>query len=221
MDDYNYIEYKTVIHDTTGSFELRLNGVTILSASNIDTKATANASVSSISFGFSNGLYHSKSVWSYDDIYILDTTGATNNDFLGDVRIDAIYPSADGNYAEWTPSTGSDHYALVDDATPNTTDYVSDSTVGNKDSFVMGNPPAMAGQLIYGVKVKAMANKDDAGARDLKVGVRSGTTDDLSAAQALSTSWRYYSNIYEVDPATGLAWTPGTVDALEALIETA
>lgn len=220
--DYNYIEYKTFIHDTTGSFELRLNGETILSGSNIDTKATANASVSAISFGFSNALaYHSKAVWSYDDIYILDATGATNNDFLGDVRIDALYPTADGNYTQWTTSTGVDHFALVDDPTPNTTDYVSDGTAGNKDSFVMADPPALASQVIYGVRVKVAAAKDDAGARSLKVGVRSGAVDSLSAAKALSTSQLYYSNIHEVDPATGLAWSPSAVNALEALIETA
>ena len=39
-DTWYFIELKFVVHDTTGSFELRLDGETILSRSNIDTKGT-------------------------------------------------------------------------------------------------------------------------------------------------------------------------------------
>ena len=153
---------------------------------------------------------------------MLDTTGsAPNNDFLGDVRIDAVYPTADGTYTAWTPSTGTSHYALVDETTPNTTDYNSSNTIGQKDSYVMGNPPSLASQIIYGVRVKVAAQKDDAGSRSMKVGVRSGTTDSLSAAQALGTSQLYYTNIHEVDPGTGASWTPSGVDNMEVVIESA
>lgn len=217
---WQYIELKVTIHDTTGSYELRLDGVNILSATSVDTKNTANASVNQVQIGL-DGSVSGGPIYVFDDFYILDTAGSTNNNFLGDIRIDALYPTADGNYTAWTPSTGTDHYALVDEATPNTTDYNSSSTAGQKDSYVMSNPPALSSQAIYGVMVKVAALKDDAGSRSLKVGVRSGTTDSLSAAQALSTSQVYYSSIHEVDPATGLAWTVAAVDALETLVETA
>lgn len=217
---HHYLELKTTIHDTLGAYELRLDGVNILSAANVDTKNTANASINQVSVGAGSVLL-TIVTWTFDDLYILDTSGAANNDFLGDIRIDAIYPTADGNYKQWTPSAGVDHFALVDEATPNITDYVSDGTAGNKDSFVMSNPPALASQTIYGVKVKVAVAKDDAGARSLKIGVRSAGVDSVSAAKTLSASYIYYSNIHEVDPATGLAWSPAAVDALEALIETA
>lgn len=214
----NYIEFKATIHDTTGSFELRLNGANILSASNVDTKASSNAYVNNVLLGTTGGL--TVKTWKYDDFYILNTSGsAPNNDFLGDVRIDAIYPTADGNYTDWTLSTGSDHYALVDDTTPNTTDYVSSNTAGQKDSYVMGNPPTLSSEIIHGVQVSAAALKDDAGSRSIKVGARSGTTDSVSSSQALSTSRAYYSHILETDPNTGIAWTPEGVNAMEALIE--
>lgn len=212
-----YLELKATIHDTAGSFELRKNGVNILSASGVDTKNTTNASVSQVSFGTDGN--PGSSTWKYDDLYILDTSGSSNNDFLGDIRIDAIYPNADGNYTDWTPSAGTDHYALVDEATPNTTDYVSSSTAGQKDSFAMASPPVLASELIFGVRVKVAALKDDAGERSIKVGVRSGVTDSVSADQALSTSQLYYSNIHETDPDTGVAWTPAGIDGMQALIE--
>jgi hypothetical protein len=214
-----YIELKVTIHDTLGAFELRLNGNTILSATNVDTKNTANAFINGVSLGpqYTVAVCTAK----YDDFYVLDTSGATNNDFLGDVRIDAIYPNADGAYTSLTPSTGSSHFALVDEATPNTTDYNSSSTPAAKDSYGMTSPPVLTSEIIFAVRAKVAALKDDTGARSIKVGVRSGAVDSVSAAQALSTTQLYYSNIHETDPNTGAAWLPAGVDALETLVEIA
>lgn len=214
----NYLEFKVTIHDTTGSFDLRLNGTSILSGSSVDTKSSSNAYVNTVLLGTTGGL--TVKTWKFDDFYILNTSGsAPNNDFLGDVRIDAVYPTADGNYTDWTPSAGSDHYALVDETTPNGTDYVSSSTAAQQDSYVMGNPPTLSSEIIYGVQVSVAALKDDAGSRSIKVGVRSNTTDSVSASKALSTYQAYYSHILETDPDTGIAWTPEGVNAVEALIE--
>lgn len=221
IDNWQYVELKANIHDTTGSYELRLDGVNILSATSVDTKNTANASVNQVMLGVDTNPGASI-IWLYDDFYVLNTAGsAPNNDFLGDIRIDAIYPTADGNYTDFTPSAGTDHYALVDDATPDSADYNSSSTAGHKDSYVMSDPPALSGQIIHGLRVKAVVSKDDAGDRSIKVGVRSNTTDNVSAAQSLSTSDLYYSNMHEVDPATGLAWTASGVNNVQALVEVA
>jgi hypothetical protein len=48
-----------------------------------------------------------------------------------------ILPSATGTYSQWTPSTGSTHYTMVDESACNgTTDYVTTSTTGQRDAFV-------------------------------------------------------------------------------------
>lgn len=220
-----YIEAKFTISDAAGTVDIKVNGNSWLSLSSVDTKNTANAYASILAIGgFITGTQSAPPTaltFTYDDFYILDTTGsAPHNDFLGDVRVDAVYPDGDGNYSQFTPSTGTTHYTLVDDATPNTTDYVSDSTVGHKDSYTMQNP-TLNSNTIYAVKPKVAALKDDAGTRSLKVGVRSSTTDSVSAAQALSTTQAYYSNIMTTDPATGVAWTASGINAMEVLVEVA
>lgn len=216
-----YIEFKATIHDTTGSFELRIDGVNQLSATNQDTKNTANAHANQLLLGATNNPNVMGSIYTYDDLYVLDTTGsAPTNDFLGDCRVDAVLANADGNYTQWTPSTGTDHYALVDDITPNTTDYNSSSTVGQKDSYAMTNP-TLNSSTIYGVRAKVAAHKDDAGTKSIKVGVRSGTSDSLSSGQSLATSQLYYSNIHTTDPNTGAAWTQSGLDNMEVVVETA
>jgi hypothetical protein len=46
-----------------------------------------------------------------------------------------IFPTSDGNYLQWTPSTGVTHYTLVDETARNTTDYVFSNTTSQRDSY--------------------------------------------------------------------------------------
>ena len=106
----------------------------------------------------------SSSGMNFDDLYVCDSAGSTNNGFLGDCRIDTIYPSGAGNYTQFTPSTGS-NYTCVDETAPNTTDYVDGATVGDRDSYALGNLSALSSQTVYGVQVNAAILKDDAGSK--------------------------------------------------------
>lgn len=218
LNTWYYIELKATIHDSTGAYEVRVNGSPWLSASNVDTRNGANASVNQVLLG-SDGVLANVLTQTFDDLYICDTSGsAPQNDFLGDVRIDTVLPSADGTYTDFTPSTGTDHYALVDEATPSTSDYNESGTSGHQDSYVMQNVSSIPG-TIFGVQVNVLAHKDDAGIRSLKVGVRSGTTDSVDAGLGLSESAIYYRNIFATDPDTTAAWTESGANAAEALVE--
>lgn len=211
---YYFIELKCTINDTTGSAVLRVNGTVWLTVTNVDNKTTANAYVNELTL-WGDAL----DVVRYDDLYVANTSGsAPTNDFLGDCRVDMVLPNADGTYTQFTPSTGSDHYAVVDDASPNTTDYNSGAAAGDKDSYNMTNLSTMTG-TIYAVQAGGAVAKDDAGARSIKVGVRSSSTDSVDAGTALSTSQLYYSKIHETDPATAAAWTESGVNAAQTLFE--
>lgn len=211
-----YIELKATVSDSIAadSCKLKVNGVDWLNvAAGQDLKNTSNASVNSFTL-FGNGASGSQYI---QDLYFLDQTGpAPLNDFLGDCRIDTVYPDAEGNYLDLTPSTGTSHYALVDEATPNTTDYNSSSTAGQRDSYGFQSVPALAAQTIYGVQVNVAALKDDAGARSLAPFVRHGGVNGDGSAVALSTSQAYISSIHPVNPSTGAAWTEAQINAMEA-----
>jgi hypothetical protein len=73
----------------------------------------------------------------YDDIVIWDDIGTGQMTAqMGKHLIDTLRPEADGNYTDFTLSTGSDHYAVVDDTgTPADTDHAEASTNTNKDSY--------------------------------------------------------------------------------------
>jgi hypothetical protein len=215
---YHYIEFKVTIADSisAGSCKVRVNGVDVITvATGQDLKSTANASANQVRLGTSGG-GNTLGTWDIDDVYVCDQSGSTNNDFLGDVRIDTILPTSDGNYSQFTPSTGSSHYVLVDETAPNTTDYNDGSGVGDRDSYGMGNLSALTSQTVYGVQVNAAILKDDAGAKSAATFVRSSSTNGDGASAALGTSQAYVSQVFETDPNGSIAWTETTVNAMEA-----
>lgn len=208
---YAYIEMKAKIDDAVGTVEVRVNGTSVLTLTGIDTRNAGNAYVNSVRLGHDVG---SNVEGLFDDCYICDTSGSTNNDFLGDVRIDTLYPNADGFYSQLATSTGSTHYTLVDESVPSTTDYVSGGVAGLKDSYGFTDLTTTASVL--GVQVCNLMYKDDAGSRSGANLVRSAGTDSQSATVALSTSPLYNLSVHQTDPATSAAWTQAAVNAMEA-----
>jgi hypothetical protein len=218
-----YLEYKATIADSIGAntAQIRVNGVVWATvATGQDLKNTANASANQVRLGpaASNAV-----TLDFDDYYVLDGTGAgPHNDYLGDCRVDCVLPSADGTYATWTPSTGTDHYAVVDESSPNSTDYLSDGSVGERDTHAFTDLPSLPSATIYGAQLNLYCAKDDAGSRSVAACCKSGGTTATGATQALSTSYKYYQQLYVEDPDTpGTPWTEAGLNAAEFGVEVA
>ena len=216
MGSYFYFEAKVVFHASAGSVIIHLNGSEVLNISSVNTIATANATADQITLN--TGLQ----TLMFDDLYVCNLLGSINNNFLGDCRVDSLFPTSDGNYAQFTCSTGSSHFTLVDETTPNTTDYNSDATVGHRDSYGYSDLPALTTQNIYGVQVCQASTKSDAGAKSTANFVRTGTTNSDSAAMVMTaTSQLYYLSIFETDPTTAVAWTESGINGMEAGVKVA
>jgi len=129
--------------------------------------------------------------------------------------VPTLFPSGAGSSTQMTPSAGS-NFQCVDETSPNgDTDYVSDSVVGHKDLYAMGNLPSTSG-TIKGIQVLSYDRKDDAGTRQIKNKIKSGATEADGATVTLGTSYVYVRDIFEHDPDTGAPWTPSGVNAIEA-----
>jgi hypothetical protein len=108
---WHYLEVKVTIDGSAGVAELKVDGNYIIQLSGQNTKATSNASASALVLGviFNNG---TEQVEYYDDLYLLNTSGSVNNTYLGDVKIQASFPTGNGtlnnytqNAASWVAST--------------------------------------------------------------------------------------------------------------------
>lgn len=216
LSTWTYIELKTKIHDTTGTWEVWKNGVSIGSASGVDTRNGGTAGViGSILIGNDIGNSNNYQV-SYDDLVVIDTSGsAPNNDRIGDVRVAALFPTGAGNYTQWTPSAGS-NFQNVDDASPNDdTDYNSEATAGDKDTFAMGNLPTTA-SAVYAIAESVRYRKDDAGSSTIRQLLRISSTDYEGGDISVADGYLYTRAIRETNPNTSAAWTQSDVDGLEA-----
>ena len=75
-----------------------------------------------------------------------------------------LYPTSDGNYAQWTPKSGAVHYTQVDETTCNgTTDYVSETTVGERDSFGINLSSIPNGSTITNIQITPCASRNSSG----------------------------------------------------------
>ncbi len=161
--DWAYIEFKVKVHTSAGSYELRIDGTTELTATGIDT-SESNLNDADV-FMFSGSSNHR-----IDDIYILDTAGGVNADFLGPRVVEGLLPFADGDTLEWSLSAGSDHFALVDDPATalDVNDFNQDDTVGQADLYVFQALSQITGD-INAVTVNAVAALDGVGTRTYKI----------------------------------------------------
>ena len=178
INAWHYMELKATISNT-GSAQVQFNGVLVSFDGGFgttitgDTQATANAYASSV------GLYEGNTAGiRFTDFYIIDATVGTNTTFLGDCRVDHMYPTMD-HAVEWTRSAGADNYANVDDAgdIDDDTTYNYSSTASQEDIFETENPPVLTSETVYAFAVAYVAKKDDAGTRIVQSLIHSTTED--------------------------------------------
>jgi hypothetical protein len=202
INSFYYLELKAVIHPTAGSIVCRVNEITVLTLTGINTANSGTAGWDSARIGTASPSASTQ----YDDVYVLDGSGsAPQNDFLGDCRVDARFPSGAGATTQWTPSAGA-NYQCIDDPTVNDdTDYTSTDTIGNKDTVAVQDAP-VPGAVFYGCQLSVAARKSDAGTCTVAPVVRSGGADYQGSDFAPNTTYLYLVAPYSLNPATGVAW---------------
>jgi hypothetical protein len=218
-----YVEWKVLIHPTAGTVDVRVNGVAVagLSLTNQVTRNSAASQWTSIVLGIFDSVSNTTTApgatlfMDFDDLYVLDGTGAAPwNGFLGDCRVDALYPTAPGATTGWTPSAGA-NWQCVDETAPNDdTDFTSATASPAKDTFVVQDAP-VAGAVVYGVQHCFNVKKMDAGAATIAPVVRHSGTDFVGADLAPATTYAYVTQIAQTNPGTGTQWTAVGFNAAE------
>lgn len=214
---FTYLEVKVVVHDTTGSVVIRANGIVVLTLTGIDTRDAGTGIINEVAFGSSGTSTTTSVACTVDDFYVCDNTGAINNDFLGDTRVQAILPDGAGNYTQLTPSAGSNFDCVNENPANDDTDFVSSITAGQKDSYTLA-PIALLTATIFGVAVNLISRKEDAGPRTERSLVRSSGVDAVGAIVAPGVTYLNVQQIFELDPSAA-SWTVATVNAMEAGVE--
>lgn len=207
---YRYLEVKVTIDDSAGVFVVRVDGNTVINLSGVDTRNGGVDGWNLIALGGSGS-----QVIDWDDMYVLDASGTSHNDFLGDIRVDAHYPDANGANNDSTPSTGTDRSATIDETTPNDdTDYNTITTVGHKDTLSLQSL-VNAGATLHAVQASVYGKKTDEGDGSYAVVARQDSIDYDGPSVLANTVYGYAAvQPYGTAP-DGTAWTEAKFNAIE------
>ncbi len=151
----------------------------------------------------------------WDNIY-------TRNDltFLGPCQVTSRVPTSDSATEEdWTPSSGTDSWAMLDEAKQDgDTTTISSAAVGAitrvKSSTSIGTPAT-----VHGMSVRSVYRKTDATARTIRNQILSNLTVALGATVNCQTTYAATADVWETNPATSTAWDKATVEAVEFGVE--
>lgn len=218
---YQHFEAKLALGDTDGACEVRINGVTVLNISGVDTR-TGGPEIGQVQVGCdSQGVFGFPAYMLVDDIFAWDSTGSGSevNDFIGDKKAYTRLPAGDTPTADWVPSVGSLQYPMLDNVPPqDATQYLQADDVGEATQVTLAPFPAEI-VAVTGVYVVTRLFKTDAGAANAQVSVVSGASVEAGTDRALSTAPVWYGDVFETDPATGAPWLLADLNDAELLLE--
>lgn len=123
------------------------------------------------------------------------------------------YPNANGFYDEW-----SGNYTNVDEIGLDTSDYISTSIVGKKESFTF--PAVRTALRLYEIKAAILSTSSNYPTKGAKGFARISATNYDNGQFIFSTdSGKGANSIFNTNPATGLAWTLAELEAAEFGLE--
>jgi hypothetical protein len=213
---WQYLEWKTYIHDTNGYSEVRVNGQTLLRVDDVDTKFQSSSGATRFALRRSSGTNQY-----YNSMYICDDSGTMNNDFLGECYVTMRPTISDGDTQHWVPNTGESWDAVNDEqAIDEDTSYIEAYTKGDKTLHTYANvyEEHAYGHCrnygdIKGVAVNLSTKLDKTGTGMGVTGVVTIDGEDYLAdlEKEPGTSYEIYQGLWERNPATGSAWTPSSL----------
>lgn len=218
-DEWNYVEVKAKVASSGGLVEVRVNTVTVLSYAG-DT-GHANAPVLGLPYGF-DSFWYSGSLSSnddtnplrWDDRYILDDTGSSNTNYIGNVRVNCQLTTAPGDVTQMSVFGASANWDAVNDTALTETEYVYDSVMGDRDLYTMD--PNVTAQNILGVQLTGAHRQDDSTQLKSNLLLKTHATEYAGSDHYLAQTYHYYRDLWEVNPNTGVGWTAAELNALQA-----
>lgn len=193
------------IHDTTGSWELYVNGVSLLSGSGVDTRNGGTGVTDRIL------------------LVGVDTSGTTVNTWFGEINcwstntfqgmLRTMRRALIASPVEaWSPSAGTDNYAVVDETVVSTADYLDATANGTVDEFTLATP-AFGAASVAAVRLAGYGRSTDSTLRQINLQCISGATTQDGPNITLTALTNMFERYVETDPNTSAAWTVSAAEA--------
>lgn len=215
-----FLEFKVLANSTTGTYEVKLDGVQIaeLTDTGVDTTGAGSPNIDGVRF------------WSHprvivDDHYILNILGGVNDDFMGQMYIEGLVPDGAGNQTDWTPVSAA-NWANVDDPGSGSlaADHNQTSLATDVDLYTFTNLVRIKGASVNipAVHCFPIMRLASAGSEDFHITFRSGGVEhDGTTRSVVTTTHRAieYSEVFPTNLAESVAWNVADINAIEFGVE--
>lgn len=227
---WKFCEVKFIADASAGRVIVKLNGTVVLDLTGLALGTEPWSSVMGYASAYIN-YYGYPQVASgctiVDDFYVLNGAGSVMNDFIGDVRIMALWQQGNGALSDFVGSDGNstDNYLLTRWDHPGGS-YVQAATVGATDTYdfqpieelFAGSAPTIdpATTSVLGVSVSGQAIKTDSVATKKVAAVarQAGGTIAEGSQATIETTTSYVTGLFERKP-DGSPWTLADLNAAE------
>lgn len=239
-ESWIFFEFKVTIDNSVGSIAGRFTYMTkqnlnpsgaptVLtwdnSVTSIDTQNQTSAGADRFTVSFDTG--NGGDAVAFDDIYVMDSTGSVNNDWVGKIIVEPqSIPSAgggDGNTVDWDLTGGA---TSTEDAWQDTLVVVNDdkrviSDVTSEVHLAVVDPLKNAlNSTIVGVRQDAHIRMETTGDLDIAHRYRKTTATPAETTagpnrNVTSTTVVGDAHVTELDPNTSLAWVVADLNSYE------
>lgn len=213
---WHWIDIHYVPSLGSGTVQVYVDGNEVINVSGVQTSSWLNE-INSVYIGAPNiyGPTVTNSLGgTYDDWYILDaSTGPHNVTGLGDSRIYSLVPNRDAGPNNGVPSTGFNHYAMVDEPqNDGLTTYVQIQGIsGQEELYGTGTLPTTP-SIVHATRVLNIVEQTAGGVIAANAVVVSHSVEAQGPSQPLLSVFFSQYGIFETDPATGVPWTYSNVN---------
>jgi hypothetical protein len=219
-NEWFHVEIKGTIANSGGSVEVRINTVPVIQLVGADTQNSANAYFDAVAFNSykNTGNFNSSTIHTvFDDFFVNDTSGAQNNDWLGNVRVKTQFMIANGatnNFSIGGTSPAATHWQSVLNQLLDDSKFEFSSTIGDIDLFTPD--PNLNSPLVHALQVRMGLRQDDATQRVARALLRIGSTlYPGTVDQYTNQTFTFYKERFELNPATGVSFSGADVNGLQ------
>lgn len=212
-----HIEMQVGVHATQGFIRVYVDNVERITITDINTAGTAiHYAALGAKVGGGSGAGITTPTY-FDNFYTYTETDISQYEEcrLFDQRVITVFPNEDLSPQDWTLSTGANAWDLIDTIPPVDTRYIEATAPDDESKFGMATL-AHSSYEVFAVASHLAAYKTDAGASTMEVQVNGESGPEISLTQ---DQINRYTSIHELNPLTGLPWTPSDIDSVQVSVK--
>lgn len=210
---WQYLEV-SLVHGASGSVTVKLDNVTVGTASGVNTTGNpAEPRWEYVTVGVPFSASNNNTTY-FDDVYICNDSGSTQNTFLGPTRVYTLFPNANGATNEMTATGAASNWDCVDEQVADTTTYVSTNLANKVENYELPDFSTLP-TTVHAVIVGNLSQKLDTGPRFLRnLLVLGGSTSNGVTATPINGQYRWTMDLF-VDKPGGTGWAPADLNNIK------